>query len=54
MITFIILGIVAILAIGVIALVWNNGATKRMNQSEIGTQQESDGEPKIGRATGPD
>ena len=54
MITFILIGLVAILAIGLGVMVWNNGARKRSDQAQVTSANSASGETKIGRATGPD
>lgn len=54
MITFIILAIVAILAIAFMLLAWNNGKRKRNGQSELPAERATPANPKVGRATGPD
>ena len=54
MITFIILGVVAVLAIAFVLLAWNNGARKRKDQSEIPSERTTRSQPEVGRAVGPD
>ena len=55
MITFIILAIVAILAIAFSLMAWKSGARKRSGQSGAGaTERATSAEPEVGRATGPD
>ena len=52
MITFILIGLVAILAIGLGVMVWNNGARKRSDQAQVTSANSASGETKIGRETG--
>ena len=54
MITFLIIGIVLILAVALAILVWSNGKNKRTDQSQTNSAVASAGETKIGRAAGPD
>jgi hypothetical protein len=55
MITFIILAIVAILAIAFSIMAWKSGARKRSGQSGVGAaERAASAEPEVGRATGPD
>jgi hypothetical protein len=54
MITFIILAIVAILAIAFSIMAWKSGARKRSGQGELPSDQATAANPKVGRATGPD
>jgi hypothetical protein len=54
MITFIILAIVAILAIAFSTMAWKSGARKRSGQSGVAAENIPASTPKTGRATGPD
>jgi hypothetical protein len=54
MITFLLIALVGILAVGLCYMVWNNGSRRRGDQSETTSRTRAAGETKIGRATGPD
>jgi hypothetical protein len=56
MITFIIVAIVAVLAIAFSIMAWKSGARKRSGQSGVGAEPRAvpSAKPEIGRAAGPD
>ena len=54
MITFLLVSLMLVLAIGLGILVWGNGRRKREGQSETTSATHASGETKVGRAAGPD
>ncbi len=54
MITFILLGVFAMLAIAFIALAWGANNRRRKGQAEVTTEQAAAAKPTVARATPPD